>query len=165
MKKIFEGSAQVSIQGERVLRFLDFTGNQAKYEIIGFEDSPVTLIDHRLNGLTAIQALLETGDLHDFAPKFNHPALVNVTQDEMGEVVIELNDTEDYPSCVLWVAIGLGDLVPVYDYLYENIVPFNEEGKYAFIGLYQLSESDGATHSLKDLNSPTYSSPLPVWVG
>jgi hypothetical protein len=165
MKKIFEGSTQVAIQGERVLRFIDFSENQAKYEIIGFEDSPVTLIDHRLNGLLAIQSLLETGDLYNFAPNFNHPALVIVTQDEMGEVVIELNDTEDSPSCVLWIAIGLGHSLPVYDYIYENIVPLAEVDKYALITIYQIPSSDKPASLSRDFASAISSSSSVTWVG
>jgi hypothetical protein len=165
MKRLFSGSTQVSIQGERALRFIDFTGNQAKYEIIGFEDSPVVLIDYRANGLLAIQSLLETGDLYGFAPKFNHPAMVNVTQDEMGKVVIELTDTKDFPNCVLWIAIGLGDLIPVYDYVYENIVPLKEEGKFSLIAIYQISSSEIPASDRSDLSFASSSSSSSTWVG
>lgn len=165
MKELFSGAAQVSIQGERVLRLLNFTGNQAKYEVIGFENMPVILVDSRRTGLLAVQELLETGDLYAFAPKFSHPALVHILQDGPGQVQIELSDTDQPPAHMLWIAIGLDDLLPVYDYIYENIVPLYPGAGYAFISLYQLPESDRYALTQKDANPADYISSLPAWDG
>lgn len=158
MNSIFEGLAQVAIQGERVLRFVDYSKNQATYEVIGFENQKVTLIDYRPKGLLAIQSLLENGDLYIFAPIFNHPAMVKIKQDETEEVFIELTETEDCPSYVLWIAIGLGNTIPIYNYVYENIVPLKEENKFGLIAVYQSSSSIRPALSSWDLASATLSS-------
>lgn len=153
MNELFSGPAQVSIQGERVLRLLDFTGNQAKYEVIGFEELPVVLLDSRKRGLMAIQELLENGDLRAFAPKFNHPANVRITEDDNTSVIIELTDTCEHPRHLLWIAIGLRDSLPVYQYVYENIAPLHTQNEYAYLALYQLMEieEDGSS---RDEESP-----------
>lgn len=78
MKQIFLGCAQVAIQGERVLRFLDLTEKKVVYQIIGFEDPIITVVDYRASGLFAIQSLLDTGDLKSFAPRFNTASMVEI---------------------------------------------------------------------------------------
>src|SRR5919109_410571 len=141
MNELFSGVAHVSIQGERVLRFLNCTEYQANYEVIGFEQAPIIIVDFRRNGLLAIQELLETGDLQAFAPKFNCPADARITSDVNQQVVVELRDTDDTPTFVLWVAFGLGNSMPVYHYCYENIVPLAEEGRFALVAVYQISSA------------------------
>lgn len=141
MNQLFFGVAHVSIQGERVLRFLNCSGDQANYEVIGFDQTPVRIIDFRINGLRAIQELLETEDLQSFAPKFNYPAEVRITIDENQQTVIELRDTDEIPGFVLWIAIGLGNSMPVYRYYYENIVSLPAEGRYALVTVYQISSA------------------------
>lgn len=162
MNQIFSGPAQVAIQGERVLRFIELTGKQATYEIIGFEDPVVTVIDYRSDGLLAIQSLLETGDLKAFAPKFNKPAMIEISQDEMGKIVIELNETNvAHPNFILWVAIGIGSSIPVFEYIYENIRPLNEE-KYALLAIYQTSSEIPAADNV-DLRLVSSSASSSLW--
>jgi hypothetical protein len=163
MNTVFSAPAQIAIQGERVLRFIEFTGRQATYEIIGFEDPVATIIDHRSDGLLAIQSLLETGDLKAFAPRFNSPAMVDIRENETGELVIELNETDvAHPINILWVAIGIGSSIPVFEYIYENIRLLKGE-KYALLSVYQASSEIPAEDS-NDLRlvsssaSPTLSS-------
>ncbi len=141
MDELFSGVAHVAFQGVRVLRFLNCAENQVNYELIGFEKAPITIVDFRCNGLLAIQELLESGDLQAFAPKFNCPADVRIISDTSQQVVIELRDTDDIPTFVLWIAIGLGNSMPVYDYYFENIVPLAEEGKFALVAVYQISSA------------------------
>lgn len=163
MNKIFSGLVQVAIQGERVLRFIDLTEDQAIYEIIGFDDPNVTIIDHRLKALLAIQSLLQTGNLNAFAPIFNKPAVANITQDEMGKLVIELSETsETHPNSILWVAIGIGDSIPVFDYIYEDIRPLDEE-KYALLAIYQRLSSEIPASDSIDLSLASSSASSSAW--
>jgi len=164
MNELFSGIAHVSIQGERVLRFLNCTENQANYEVIGFEQAPVMIVDFRRNGLLAIQELLETGDLQAFAPKFNHPAEVRITSDANQQIVVELRDTDHMPTFVLWVAIGLGNSMPVYDYFYENIIPLAEDGRFALIAVYQISSASPRASS-SDLAVAKSSLSSTTWLG
>ena len=165
MKELFSGATEVAIQGDRVLRFLDCTGNQAKYEVIGFEHLPLLLIDTRQAGLQAIQELLATNDLAAFAPKFNSPAYVRVFEDETGCVVVELNDTEHLPHHLLWIAIGLQDSLPVYPYIYENIAALESESGCAFIGVYPFSASDRPSASSSQRSISSAISSGPAWAG
>ena len=164
MDQLFEGAASVSIQGKRVLRFIDLTGYEAVYEIIGFEEVPVRLIDRRAEGIQAIQTLLETGEINDFASSFNAPAFVRIIQDNTGEVIIELEDTSITSNFILWIAIGLDDTIPVYETLYENILPL-ENNTYAVISLYQFSSSETPAASTKDSSSAASISSLRIWAG
>ena len=46
-EKIFSGTAQVEIQGQRALRFIELTGDEAKFEIIGLSEPKIQVIDRR----------------------------------------------------------------------------------------------------------------------
>ena len=164
MNELFSGVASVSIQGERVLRFLNCTEDQAIYEIIGFEEAPVIIIDFRRNGIVAIQELLETEDLHAFAPKFNYPAEVRIVNDDNGQVVIELRETNDKPTFILWIAIGLENSLPVYNYHYENIVPLAQKGRWGVVAVYQMSSANPRS-SRSDLALAVSSPSTTTWSG
>lgn len=141
----FSGNAEVIIQGERVLRFVNYFEDRAIYDVIGFDAPHITLIDYRKSGLLAIQTLLAGGELSAFAHTFNVPAHISIWVADDGNLSIELGDAEDQPiSHVLWIAIGMGEDVPVYDYLFEYAVPF-EDTRYAFVALYKSSSIDKAS--------------------
>jgi hypothetical protein len=111
--------AEISIQGDRVLRFINSTAERAVYEIIDFDNPVITLIDYRQQGLKAIQKLLETNQLENFAPEFNTPAKVEIQSEPNGNILIELNETGDEkPAQMLWIAIGINEVIPDFDYLY-----------------------------------------------
>src|SRR3990172_9015090 len=95
--KLFSGISEVAIQGKRVLRFVNFTQDRAIYEIIGFENPSLTLVDYRKTGLQAIQDLLGSGNLFAFAPAFNSLSRVDVWETDDGGLSIELNDPADEP--------------------------------------------------------------------
>jgi hypothetical protein len=143
MNQTFSISAYVAIQGKRVLRFIDFAENQVVYEIIGFTDRIVRLVDRRASGLRAISELQNTGNPVAFAPMFNGPALVTIIQDEQhDEIQIELSEpSESTLEHILWIAIGIGDLIPVYNYIYEHIEPL-DENHYALIAVYHALSTE-----------------------
>ena len=130
--------AKIEIQGERVLRFVNSTADRAVYDVIGFENPAITIIDYRLRGLDAIQALLRTGEMAQFAPEFNTPALVSLQSDADGNILIELNepDTESPPQ-MLWIAIGFQGVMPDHDALFELITPL-ENDRLALIILFDI---------------------------
>lgn len=134
---IFSNTAQIEIQGDRVLRFVEVNHGQAEYQVIGFDDPVITVHDHRRAGLRAITQLLDTGDLNDFAPRFNVPAHVTISDQDPSHILIELHETNDpAPAHMLWIAIGIKDCIPVYDYVFEQLVPLDSKG-FAFLALYQ----------------------------
>ncbi len=130
--------AEVAIQGDEVLSFISCNQEQAIYEVIGFDEPKISLIDYRRKGIDAIHELLETRDLHKFAPVFNASALVTLQEEDDGSVLIELNEPEgDQPYTMLWIAIGIRDSIPVYDYLFERIAPLMDD-TFAFIALFEI---------------------------
>ena len=134
---LFSNTAQIEIQGDRVLRFIEVNHEQAEYQVIGFDAPVITVRDHRRVGLRAITQLLDTGNLSDFAPRFNVPAYVTISDQDSSHILIELCETNDpAPAHMLWIAIGIKDCIPVYDYVFEQLVPLGSKG-FAFLALYQ----------------------------
>jgi len=133
-KTIFSGTAQVEIQGDQVLRLVARGDQYAKYQVIGFDD-PVTITDRRKNGLVAISRAIETKHLNEFASQFNAPAEISIKSNASG-IRINLRDTDDHaPVHKLWIAIGVQDRIPVYDYLFERLTPFGDT-RFAFLALF-----------------------------
>lgn len=135
---IFSGVARVEIQGDRVLRFDDdLTPERARYSVIGFEETPVTIFDHRPAGLRAIEEVLATGDVDRFAPQFSIPSQVDVFSMDPPGLRIVLHESKLVePAYTLWIAIGIGDMIPVYDYVLEKMEPYGDE-RFALLALYR----------------------------
>jgi hypothetical protein len=135
---IFSNTARVEIQGDPVLRFVDANDGQAEYQVIGFDDPVITVRDRRRASLRAIAQLLDTGDLYGFAPQFNVPAHVTISVQDPSHILVELCETSDpAPAHMLWIAVGIRDYIPVYDYVFERIVPLEDDG-FSFLALYRL---------------------------
>ncbi len=140
-------TAEVAIQGDRVLRLVNHTEERAIYEIIGFENPVITIIDFRRRGLKAISRLIKSGNLEDFAPEFNTPARLTIRYNESGISMIELNETQgEKPEHMLWIVVGLGDTLPVYDYCVESIAPL-EDGSFAFVAVFTIPAISSETGS------------------
>lgn len=136
-KTIFSGPSHIEIQGDEVLRFISVNSRAAIYELVGFEHCPVIIEDYRTFGLDAIKTLLDDERLYDFAPKFNKPSQVLITEDNKGKVLIQLSETEQInPAYMLWIAIGLQSPPPEYSYIYQEIVPY-QVNKNALLCIYK----------------------------
>ena len=163
--QLFSGIAEVAIQGERVLRFVNSTQDRAVYEVIGFNDQNITIIDYRQAGLQAIQTLHQTGDLSAFAPIFNSVGRVELWETDEGGMLIELSDSDEkLTEYVLWIAIGIEDSVPVYDYLVECIAPL-EDDRYAFLALFHSPVSESSEGSGEEITSSSSASLSGPWEG
>ena len=150
------GTAEISIQGERVLNFINYTHDSAVYQVIGFTKPTITIVDYRETGLMAIHDLLNSGDLHEFAPRFNTPAKVSIHIDDEGNVTIELEDPgNDLPHQMLWIVIGIQDSIPIYDYIFEMITPL-DDGTFGFVAYFNIPKLDLVDQSL-DLLGCEYS--------
>lgn len=139
---IFSGVAQVTIQGERVLTFLDFKKKKeekyAEYNVIGFGDQ-IVIEDYRQSCLQALTQVLETGDKSSFAPQFNVPAFVTIETGPQGTFLIQLREPQEEVISLdhrLWIAVGIEDSIPVYQYVFQQIAPLKDD-RYAFLSLYQ----------------------------
>lgn len=136
--KTIECHAEVAIQGDEVLSFINCTQERGIYEVIGFEEPRVTIIDYRQQGVDAIHRLLKTKGFAEFAPAFNTPALVTIQEEDDGSVLIELNESNvGKPDKMLWIPIGIQDSIPVYKYLFERVAPLTDD-TFAFIALFEI---------------------------
>lgn len=136
METLFTGPSHVDIQGKRVLLFKDVNQEYAEYSLIGYEDYPVKIFDYRDFGLQAIDSLLKTNKLDDFAPRFNHPANTTVMKSDQGEIRIELRKTDKKnPPNMLWIAIGIKETkIPAYNFILKFLEPFKKQT--ALLSLY-----------------------------
>lgn len=130
---LFSYPSHVQIQGEEVLRFVSADTQVATYELVGFENFPIIIEDYRSFGLDAIHTLLQDGQLYDFAPRFNQPSHVLILQEEDGLVRVELTETEfRNPPYMLWIAIGLTEDIPNYQYKLCEAQPCGDDEQALF---------------------------------
>lgn len=123
---IFTGCVQVEIQGPKVLRLLQRTIKFAEYEVVGFEGK-VLIQDTRFRGLQAIDYLETSGDASYFPEEFSSPAYAQIVRDNKGILRIHLSDTSDSDlDIILWVAIGISNEIPNYDYQHQWIEYFDQ---------------------------------------
>ena len=72
--------------------------------------------------MQAINYLEATGDSSFFAEEFSTLAFAEIFTDETNKIVINLSDTyEEDSDSILWIAIGISDEIPNYNYLYKLI--------------------------------------------
>lgn len=136
--KITECLAEIAIQGDQVLSLVNCTQERAVYEVIGFDEPKIVIVDYRQKPIRALCELLETGNIRNFAPIFNSPSMITIQEDADDTVLIELSESNGLiPDKMFWIAIGIRDSIPVYDYHFEWIVPISEEA-FAFIALFDI---------------------------
>jgi hypothetical protein len=137
METIFEGSAHVELQGDHALTYLSHTADSAEYQVNGFTSPRIFIHDYRPSSVHCLTEALQSEDFSKFAPQFNVPASIHVLSRDSGDLLIELRSTKiTDPVHRLWFAIGIRDTIPVYEYLFSQIAPWEEEG-FAFAALYQ----------------------------
>lgn len=136
-KVIFSGTAQVEIQGEQVFDFISLDKNQAEFEVIGITDPVIRVIDRRAGVWRKMKEILKTEKVEQLADYFNCPARVTILPPETGQMTVRLEKTQaKKPRHMLWVAIGIGEDIPMYDYKKVEIQQM-EDGNYALFSLYK----------------------------
>lgn len=142
MKKlIYSGDINVQLQGFPALLFVEKNDFSAQFNVVGFIKS-VRIADFRKGSLEAIDKLLLDGKVLDFVPQFNKLAFAEIWEDEEGYLRIELYKPHNpsFDGYMLWIAVDIGDEVPVYKYLYEKITSISK-GKYAIVSIYQRPQN------------------------
>jgi hypothetical protein len=149
IERLFEGDAHVDVQGERnVLRVRDVDEHWIEFQVIGFDDCAVSLIDYRPATLAVINAGLADVDCGDgeiptiaAIDVINRPARVRITRYDGALLVISLMPTDDPdPAHRLWIPIGIEDL-PVYDVVVEHLEPL-DDGTTAALLLYRRYDDE-----------------------
>jgi hypothetical protein len=138
MKKvIFSGTAQVEIQGKYVFKFVTLDKNQATYEVIGINKPVIRIIDQRAGVRRKMEEILKTGEVKQLADYFNTPARVTIFPSHAGRRTVRLEKTRaQHPRHMLWVAIGIGEKIPMYDYQFIEIQKMKPR-RYALFSLYK----------------------------
>ena len=136
-KTIFSGPARVALQGDQVLRFIRADRQSAEYRVLGFRKPVITVVDYRKSGLDALAYVRKTYDKSRFARQFNRPCHVTVVKLSGGALRIELRDAEVRAAeNTLWIANGIKPLIPLFDYIVQEIAP-RKDDKLAFLSLYR----------------------------
>jgi len=134
---IFSGSASIQLQGKRALRLRTTQNDYAEYEVIGFDHPAIILRDYRKRSRAALSNILEKSNPSTFAPEFNTPAIVTVRKKSQEQLLVELKETtETDPPDMLWIAIGIRNNLPVYDYHFRQIEAL-QKGRFALFSLYR----------------------------
>jgi hypothetical protein len=131
-------SAEIAIQGDKVLRFIHSTNEVVIYEVIGFVSPTITIKDYRNQGIHALYSFIQSGDVASFLSEFCSPAQVTLNFHDDNNIIIELfASRNEQPEQMLWIAVGLRDSIPVYDYIFDIAQPFGEDS-FAFASLFNI---------------------------
>jgi hypothetical protein len=80
---------------------------------------------------------LKTNKVEQLADYINRPARVTILPPQAGQMIVRLEKTRaKNPRHMLWVAIGIGEDIPMYDYKKIEIQQM-EDGAYALFSLYK----------------------------
>lgn len=143
---LFSGIVDVNIQGHHVLRFRKRDEDYVEYTIVGFGDQ-IVIYDYRKNGLNAIDLVLNTNQTYHFPYEFNESAQLNIFDStDNNPLVIELRNTCQIPTHLLWIAVGLDNKVPIYEYD-VGLVQQIDDAHIALLALLNIE--------LNDLQLPT----------
>ena len=137
IEPIFSGNAAVEIQGPQVLEFVSLDEKQAEFDVIGLSNPKIHVIDARPAVCNTMRAILENGKVETLADEFNKPARVTILPVQDDQIVVRLDKTRaQKPRHMLWLAIGIGEDVPYYDYKQLEIQQMNDHS-YALFSLYK----------------------------
>lgn len=150
---VFTGTAQVEIQGPRVLEFVALQDKQVEFKVIGLTNPTIKLLDSRPAVRRKMKEILKTEKVEELAEYFNRPARITILPPESGQQVVLLQKTRaKKPHHMLWVAIGVGDDIPFYDFKVFDMQEMTESS-YALFSLYKRYSV-----ALKSPNSSTLTS-------
>ena len=135
----FNNSAELEIQGAEVLNLLSLEDDYADYEVIGFIEPRVFIRDFRESGKLAIETVLAVGDMGSFANDFNHPSHVTIfSLPAEDAIMIELRETSvSRPQFMLWLAIGIENDIPIYDYVFSPLIRPYDSDRLAIFSVYK----------------------------
>ena len=134
---VFSGPAQVEIQGTSVLEFIALDNNQVEFEVIGLTNPVIRILDSRPKIRKTMRQILQDGKVEKMADEFNTPARVTISPTNNGKMIVKLEPTRSTrPLHMLWVAIGIGEDIPYYDYKKVEIQKMKGK-RYAMFSLYK----------------------------
>jgi hypothetical protein len=133
----FSGIAAVEIQGPRVLEFVSIDDKQAEFDVISLSNPRIHFVDTRPPVIKTMQAILENGKVEALKDEFNKPARVTILPPENGQITVLLEKTRaQKPRHMLWVAVGIGEEIPFYNYKKIELQQMADKN-YALFSLYK----------------------------
>jgi len=125
----FSRAVQVDIQGQYAFNFISLTAKQAEFDLIGFSNPSIKLIEKRPKVCRKIAEILSSGAVEQLAEYINRPAYVKLLINDDGKLVISLGRTRAKKiRHMLWVAIGIGPEIPYYpDYARLQAEPYEKD--------------------------------------
>lgn len=124
----FEGPALITLEGNAVFSLVARERDRAIFQVIGFDKEVlIRVIDYRIEGLNAIDFVIQNEDDSRFAKHFCHPAQVHIAE-ENTEITISLFDLNlaIYPELMLWITTGIEEPIPDYEYSFLRITQMTE---------------------------------------
>jgi len=149
MKSLFSGDAAVYLQGDNALTisglFNKYQDDEyAGFLLGGFKDPLVSISDHRKASVEALHYVMETEDVTQFSDVFCTPAHVELYLEEDGNLSIELSETNDDGSkFALWMPIGMENSLPVYDYVFDHIIPGEDDEHFSGLFIFRRQKKHG----------------------
>jgi hypothetical protein len=141
-ENIFSGTAQVEIQGPRALEFVALNDTQAEFEVIGISGPKIKLIDFRPAVRRKMKEILKTEKVEQLAEYFNRPAHITILPPESDQMIVRLENTRaKKPKHMLWVAVGIGETIPVYEYKQIDIQQLANE-TFSLFSLYKRPKAE-----------------------
>lgn len=136
---IFFGTTAIEMQGSSVLEFVSLNEDQVEFKIIGISSPQIKIIDQRPDVKRSMQSILKTGNVKEVVDYLNKPARITILPEEQGQIMVKLEKTRALkPRHMLWIAIGIGEEIPYYDYKKIEIQQMNNK-RYALFSLYKRS--------------------------
>jgi hypothetical protein len=137
-KVVFNNTCSVRLQGDTALNLLsEDISSRAAYQVIGFTNPSITVFDYRTSSIRHLGEILATGNIAKFPSSFNRVASIRVLELSKESIVVELSDSSvKNPDYMLWLAIGINNPIPVYDYNYLLFDQMTED-KYALMAIYK----------------------------
>jgi len=133
---LFDDQVDIQFQGDRVLRVCSTAEDFVEYEVIGLSDNLIIIHDRRRGVLAKLDEAIATNTIHQFVHYFNSRARLRVEAQSENEHVFYLDDPDPfYARFMLWYANGIGDEIPVYDYIF-TLIEQASDNRYAFLSIY-----------------------------
>ncbi len=149
-KPIISVHAQVKLNEENTLRPVVLCRERAEYQLLGFTQPVVKLIDYRPTSIQAIAMKLNTGKNRDFLLHFNQPARVMLWASYPREIRIELYETsQDSPPYVFWISLDSTPAIPLSPFIFRHSARLDSAGCLHF-SIYQRLQT-------REKNVPLYS--------
>jgi hypothetical protein len=135
---IFKGTVAVELQGPRALEFVSLNRKQAEFYVIGISNPKIRVIDYRPAVKQSMRSIEKTGRVEELADYFNQPASVTLISEKDGQITVRLKKSraKKTPRHMLWIAIGIGKKIPMYEYKKVEIQQMRDK-KFALFSVYK----------------------------